>query len=57
VAVQFGLILSSFLAKLMPFKLEASIFALLSSSQNLTYNNMGSLEGVLINDYLISPPI
>ena len=56
-AVQFGLILSSFLAKLMPFKLEASIFALLSSSQNLTYNNMGSLEGVLINDYLISPPI
>jgi len=57
VAVQFGLILSSFLAKLMPFKLEASTFALLSSSQNLTYNNMGSLEGVLINDYLISPPI
>jgi len=57
VAVQFGLILSSFLAKLMPFKLEASTFALLSSSQNLTYNNMGSLEGVLLNDYLISPPI
>lgn len=41
----------------MPDRIEGSVFAFLSSANNLAYNLVSTLFAVFVNDYIIDPPL
>lgn len=49
--------LSAFFAKMVPDRIEATVYAFYSGTYKLTYFIISPLMGVFLNDYLIHPPI
>ena len=47
----------TYYAKYMPQRIEGSIFAYLVSTNILSYNVISTVFAVLINDYLLDPPV
>jgi hypothetical protein len=41
----------------MPDRIEGSVFAFLSSANNLAYNLVSTLFAVFVNDYIMDPPL
>ena len=41
----------------MPDRIEGSVFAFLSSANNLAYNIISTLFAVFVNDYIMDPPL